>query len=91
MYKTDLIDEIAKNGGFKKNEVKKMLEVELEVIEKTLKKGDNISLIGFGSFVVKDRKSHNIINPATHQRMKIPAKKVVSFKPGVKLLLKRAH
>jgi DNA-binding protein HU-beta len=88
MYKAELIEKIARNGNFKKKVVKKMLQIELEVMENTLKEGDNINLIGFGSFIVKNRKSHNIINPATRKLMKIPAKKVVSFKPGVKLVLK---
>jgi DNA-binding protein HU-beta len=87
MYKKELINEIAQRGGFKKNEVKQILETELSVMEEVFKKSEEVSLIGFGTFTVKSRKPHTIVNPATHKRMNIPARKVVCFKPGVKLSL----
>ena len=87
MYKKELINEIARRGGYKKNEVKQILETELSVMEEAFKKSEEISLIGFGTFAVKSRKPHTIMNPTTHKRMNIPARKVVYFKPGIKLSL----
>jgi DNA-binding protein HU-beta len=87
MYKKELINEIAQRGGFKKIEVKQILETELSVMEEAFKKSEEVSLIGFGTFRVKSRKPHTIINPATRKRMSVPARRVVCFKPGAKLSL----
>jgi DNA-binding protein HU-beta len=91
MFKKELIEEIAKKGGFKSSEVKNFLKAELEVMEESLNKGKDISLIGFGSFRVRMRKAHNAFNPAKRKKMVVQAKKVVSFRASKKLLSKSTH
>ena len=54
----------------------------MEATKDALKKSDKISLIGFGTFSVTDRKARVGHNPRTGKSIKIPAKKVVKFKPG---------
>ena len=75
MIKTELIDAIAK----------KALEAFLATVEKTLKKGDKISLVGFGSWSVTEKAAREGRNPQTGKTIKIPAKKVVKFKAGTEL------
>ncbi|MDP8220753.1 MAG: HU family DNA-binding protein, partial [Candidatus Stygibacter frigidus] len=50
-----------------------------------LKKGDKVSLVGFGTFKVAERKARTGVNPSTGKKIKIPARKVPVFKPGKKL------
>jgi len=52
----------------------------MEIVKKTLKKGDKITLVGFGTFQVKDRKATTGINPQTKKKIQIPAKKVAKLK-----------
>ncbi|MCX7697516.1 MAG: HU family DNA-binding protein [Bacteroidales bacterium] len=85
MNKTELIDAIAKEAKITKVEAKKALEAFMEVTKATLKKGDKIALVGFGTFSVVKRSAREGINPQTGKKMKIPAKKVVKFKAGSEL------
>lgn len=57
----------------------------LEGITQSLRKGEKVSLVGFGSFTVAHRKARNGINPKTRKALKIPARKVPVFKAGKKL------
>ena len=75
MNKTELIDAIAQEA----------LEAFLATVEKTLKKGDKISLVGFGSWSVTEKAAREGRNPQTGKTIKIPAKKVVKFKAGTEL------
>lgn len=59
-----------------------MLNGLLDVIQKSLADGDNVQLVGFGTFSVSERASREGRNPATGKTMTIPAKKGVKFKPG---------
>jgi len=54
-------------------------------IEKTLKKNDRVSLVGFGSWSVTRRAARDGRNPSTSEKIRIPAKNVVKFKPGAEL------
>jgi len=82
MNKSQLIDAVAKDAGISKAAAKKALESLMNSVEKTLKKGGKVSLIGFGTFSVQTRKAREGRNPATGATIKIPAKKVVKFKAG---------
>jgi DNA-binding protein HU-beta len=82
MNKTDLIEGIAEDAGISKAAAKKALESFLGNVEKSLKKGDRISLVGFGSFSVSKRAAREGRNPQTGKTIKIAAKKVVKFKAG---------
>lgn len=85
MNKSELIDSMAADAGITKTEAKKALESLLGNIEGTLKKGEKVSLIGFGSWSVSKRNARDGRNPQTGERIKIKAKNVVKFKAGVAL------
>ena len=82
MNKTELIDAIAEEAGLSKADAKKALEAFLASIEKTLKKGDKISLVGFGSWSVYEKPAREGRNPRTGETMKIAESVVPKFKPG---------
>lgn len=85
MNKTQLVDAIAAKAGLSKAQSKKALEAFISVTGTTLKKGDKIALVGFGSFSVVAKPARTGRNPRTGAAIKIAAKKVVKFKPGVEL------
>ncbi len=82
MNKSELINAMAEKAGLTKVQAKGALEAFMEATKDALKKSDKISLIGFGTFSVTDRKARVGHNPRTGKSIKIPAKKVVKFKPG---------
>jgi len=82
MKKSQLVDAMAQDAGVSKVAAKKALESFLNNVEGALKKGDKVSLIGFGTFSVQTRKAREGRNPATGATIKIAAKKVVKFKAG---------
>ncbi|HSR60674.1 MAG TPA: HU family DNA-binding protein [Robiginitalea sp.] len=82
MNKTELIDAMAASAGITKAAAKKALESFLGNVEKSLKKGNRVSLVGFGSWSVSKRNAREGRNPSTGKTIKIPAKKVVKFKAG---------
>ena len=82
MNKTELIAEMADKAGLTKADAKKALDAFIDTIAASLKKGDKISLVGFGSFDVAKRNARTGRNPKTGETIKIAAKKVVKFRPG---------
>lgn len=82
MNKSELIDAIAKESKLSKKDSKSSLEAIVKVTQKALKKGDRISLVGFGSFSVAKRAARTGRNPQTGKPISIKAKKVVRFKAG---------
>ena len=74
MTKAELIDVIAKNGDYSKAEAAKVLKAVVDSISETLEKGDKITLVGFGTFEVRDRAAKDGINPLTKQPIHVPAK-----------------
>ena len=85
MNKGQLVEAIAIAAELSKKEAQAALEATLATIQKSLKKKDNVTLIGFGTFSVVKRKARTGINPATGEKIKIKAKNVVKFKAGSKL------
>ena len=81
MNKAELIEEIAKVTCSKK-EAELALSATLATIQKALKKGDTVTLVGFGTFGVSKRKARKGRNPQTGEAIKIKAKKVPVFKAG---------
>lgn len=86
MNKAQLIDAMASKSGLTKADSKKALEALIESTSATLKKGDRLALVGFGSFSVAKRSARNGRNPQTGKAIKIAAKNVVRFKAGSDLL-----
>ncbi|MDI9538943.1 MAG: HU family DNA-binding protein [Bacteroidota bacterium] len=85
MNKAQLIDAIAAESGLTKADSKKALDAFLKVTSEGLKKGDRVTLVGFGSFLVSERSARTGRNPQTGKEIRIPAKKVVKFKAGSEL------
>lgn len=85
MNKAELIDAIASGAGLSKADAKKALDAMVDATGKALKKGDRISLVGFGSFSVSKREARTGRNPQTGKEIKIAAKNVVRFKAGAEL------
>lgn len=85
MNKTELVNAIANDAKLTKVQAKAALEAMLDAVTKTLKKGDKVALIGFGTFDVKKKPARTGMNPATKAKIKIAAKKVVKFKAGAAL------
>ena len=81
MNKSELISEIAKNLNSKK-EAEAALESLLAAISQGLKKGEKVTLTGFGTFKVSKRKARTGRNPRTGEQIKIKARKVALFTPG---------
>ena len=82
MNKTELINAIAEGAALSKVDAKKALDATLGAVENALKAGDKVALIGFGTFEVATRAA---FNPATKEKVQIPAKNVVKFKAGAAL------
>ena len=85
MNKGELIDAIAAHSKLTKADAGRALEATMETIEKQLKKGERIALVGFGSFSISKRAARMGRNPQTGKEIKIAAKKVVKFKAGTEL------
>lgn len=85
MNKTELIDKIAAGSGLTKADSRKAYEAAVAAVKEALAAGDKIALLGFGSFSVGERPAREGINPATKQKIQIPAKKVIKFKAGAEL------
>ncbi|WGE88742.1 HU family DNA-binding protein [Actinobacillus arthritidis] len=82
MNKTELIDAIATGAELSKKDAKATLEATLEAISESLKKGDAVQLIGFGTFKVNERNARTGRNPRTGEEIKIAATKVPAFVAG---------
>ena len=85
MNKADLIDKIAKDAKISKAAAGTAVDSFLTNIERSLKKGQNVTLVGFGTFSVTKRKARTGRNPPTGQSIKIKARTVPKFKPGKQL------
>ena len=88
MNKGELIDAIASEAKTTKADAGRALEAFINVTSKTLKKGDRVALVGFGTFSVAKRAARNGRNPQTGKTIKIAAKKVAKFKAGSELATK---
>ena len=85
MNKTQLVDAIAKKASITKVDAKKALDAFINVTGETLKAGDKIALIGFGSFAVAKKPGRTGRNPRTGASIKIAAKNAVKFEAGAEL------
>lgn len=85
MTKSELIAQVAGEAQVKKVDAEKAVNALLKVMSETLKTQGRLALAGFGTFVVAERKAREGRNPQTGEPLKIPASKVVKFKPGKQL------
>ena len=85
MNKSELIKRMAEIAEVPKVTAEKLLDAFMQAVEEAIAKGDKVVLVGFGSFQVVKRAEREGRNPRTGEPIKIPAKKVIKFKPGKKL------
>lgn len=83
MNKAQLVDAIAKETGTSKVNAKRCLDAFMAIVSDTLKKGDKVTLTGFGSFVVTKQPARTGRNFKTGAPVEIPAKSVVKFRSGI--------
>ena len=82
MNKDDLIGKVAKNIGVSKSDAAKSVDSIFSNITDTLKSGNDVRLVGFGTFLVVNRAATTGRNPRTGESIQIPAKKVPKFRAG---------
>lgn len=82
MNKSELIEAIAASADIPKATAARALDAMVDTVTDSLKKGDSVSLVGFGTFQVKERAARTGRNPQTGQPIEIKAAKVPSFKAG---------
>jgi DNA-binding protein HU-beta len=82
MNKNDLIAEVAETAGMSKADATKAVDCVLDAITGALKKGDEVRLVGFGTFTVAKRAASEGRNPRTGEKIKIPASKRPKFTAG---------
>ena len=82
MNKTELVAAIAEKIDFSKADLERALKAFIETVEKALKKGDKVQLVGFGTFEVKKTAARTGHNPRTGEKLKIKASKTPKFKAG---------
>lgn len=82
MNKAELVEKVAKKTSMTKNDVEIVLDSFISSIYKSLKKGEEVKLVGFGTFAKIKRKARVGRNPATGKEIQIPATWAPKFKPG---------
>lgn len=82
MNKAELIEKIATDTGLTKAQIEKTLDATMDTIKKSVKKGDEVKLVGFGTFTKSKRKARTGRNPQTGKAIKIPAAWYPKFRPG---------
>jgi DNA-binding protein HU-beta len=82
MTKPELVDALAERTGMKKKDAELFLNAFMDVVTETVKSSEPVVLVGFGKFMLRERKARKGVNPKTREPIDIPAKKTVVFKPG---------
>lgn len=85
MNKQELVDQVAETADLSKTKAQEVVEAIFDSIKTSLKKGDEVRLVGFGTFSVSDRAATTGRNPRTGESIAIPASKQPKFKPGKEL------
>ena len=82
MNKAELVEEVAGKVGLTKKEAGNVIDAITSTITDSLAREEKVTLVGFGTFQVRERKARRGRNPQTGQTIQIPAKKVPRFRPG---------
>jgi nucleoid DNA-binding protein len=85
MNKSQLVEAVASDSGLTKTDSARAIESLLDTVTRTLKKGDEVSITGFGKFSVVKRAARQGVNPRTGERVKIKASKAPKFSAGASL------
>lgn len=86
MNKSELVNAMAEKTGMTKVAAKEAMDACFSIIKESLNKDEKVTLIGFGTFSVVERKARTAKNPQTGDAVKVPAKKVAKFKPGANFI-----
>lgn len=82
MNKSEFIDAVAQNADIPKSTAQKAVDSMVDVIGNALRRGDQVSLVGFGTFLTRQREARQGRNPRTGETINIRASRVPSFKAG---------
>ena len=85
MNKSELVENIAKKTGLSLKDANAAVAAFIGIVKDSLGDGESVILVGFGSFVVRDRAARTGHNPRTGETLNIPAVKVPAFRPGKSL------
>ena len=85
MNKAQLVEEVVNQTGLTKKVSREAIDAITSVITDALARGEKVTLVGFGTFKVMERKARRGVNPQTGQTIQISAKKVPKFRPGKEL------
>ncbi len=85
MNKAELVKNLSKTSKLTQKECGNCLNALMQIVTNTLKQGDNINLIGFGKFQVKNKNARKAFNPQTKSEITLPASKLPYFKPAKNL------
>ena len=85
MNKSQLVSAVASDSGLSKTDSARAVESVIDTVTRTLKKGDEVSITGFGKFSVVNRAARQGVNPRTGERVKIKASKAPKFSAGATL------
>ena len=85
MSRQELVEKMAEKAGLTKADADRALKAMMDSVEEALKKGDKVTLVGFGTFATSKREAREGRNPATGETIKIAARTAVTFKAGSKL------
>lgn len=82
MNRNELIPAIAEKSGLSRKDAGRALDAFTEIVREALAKGDNVKMQGFGTFGVKERAAHSVLNPRTRVRVEIAPSRIPFFKAG---------
>ncbi|MES2662070.1 MAG: HU family DNA-binding protein [Pseudomonadota bacterium] len=85
MNRSELVDAVAEEASLTKVDATKALDAVIKSISQAMQTGEQVALMGFGTFVVKDRGPRTVRNPRTGESMDVPASRVPAFKPSKNL------
>ncbi|MDR5708952.1 MAG: HU family DNA-binding protein [Armatimonadota bacterium] len=85
MNKEQLVERIAQVAGLSKKDANTALDAALDTIKTALRRGEKVTLVGFGTFQVRERRAREGRNPQTGEKIRIPARKVPAFTAGKEL------
>lgn len=93
MNNKEYIAELSRRTGYSQDDTQRMVRLVIETIAQQFDEGENVAILNFGTFELKNRMERIIISPSTGQRMMVPPKIVLSFKPStaMKMQMKKGN
>jgi DNA-binding protein HU-beta len=85
MNRAEVVGRVARDSGLTKTDVDRVLGSLIENVSRSLKMGEKVKLVGFGTFDVARRRARSVLNPRTGAAIRIPARRMPRFTPGKEL------